>query len=196
MTVVRSLKLGRGEIVAGAVQTPVVVPVGVFEGGDLDVGQAVPRGSWCDDLGLVQADRGLGQGTVESIADGASILPRAGGLARPGVDKPDPQQRAGTQQLRVAAASNRPNALGGEPSGRVLSSGRAKWRCRVRSSGAQPACSRRIAATCAAVRAGVSEQACRAGPLGAYLLFPVVACGHHTRTAALRSRVGVTASPR
>ena len=43
------------------------------------------------------------------------------------------------------------------PSGRVVSSSRTKWRCRVRSSGAQPACARRIAATCAAVRSGISR---------------------------------------
>ena len=38
-----------------------------------------------------------------------------------------------------ASASNRPNACGGCPVGRVVSSRRTKWRCRVRSSGAQPA---------------------------------------------------------
>ena len=37
------------------------------------------------------------------------------------------------------AASNRPNTGGGLPSGRVRSSRRTKWRCRVRSDGDQPA---------------------------------------------------------
>ena len=56
-----------------------------------------------------------------------------------------------------ASASNRPNAAGGCPVGRVVSSNRAKWRCRVRSSGAQPAWARRIAVTCTAVRSGTSR---------------------------------------
>lgn len=56
-----------------------------------------------------------------------------------------------------AAASNRPNAAGGVPSGRVLSSRRTKWRCRVRTDGAEPACSLKIAATWAAVRPGTSR---------------------------------------
>ena len=57
-----------------------------------------------------------------------------------------------------ASASNRPNACGGNcPPGRVDSSRRTKWRCSVRSSGDQPECARRIAATCTAVRAGTSR---------------------------------------
>jgi hypothetical protein len=55
------------------------------------------------------------------------------------------------------AASNRPNAGGGLPSGRVSSSSRAKWRCKVRSEGDQPPLARRTRATCAAVRAGFSR---------------------------------------
>ena len=59
------------------------------------------------------------------------------------------------------AASNRPNARGGSPSGRVLSSRRAKCRCNVRAVGAVPsgpAQARRIALTCVAVRAGTPLQ--------------------------------------
>ena len=56
-----------------------------------------------------------------------------------------------------ASASNRPNACGGNPFGRVLSSRRTKWRCSVRSSGDQPEWARRIAATCTAVRSGTSR---------------------------------------
>ena len=55
------------------------------------------------------------------------------------------------------AASNRPNAGGGAPSGRVRSSRRTKWRCRVRSAGDHPPLVRKIRATCAAVRAGFSR---------------------------------------
>jgi hypothetical protein len=55
-----------------------------------------------------------------------------------------------------ASASNRPNARGAAPSGRVVSSRRTKSRCRVRSVGAHPRCARRIAATCTAVRSGTS----------------------------------------
>ena len=57
-----------------------------------------------------------------------------------------------------AAASNRPNAFGGVPSGRVFSSSWTKCRCRVRSFGAHPECARRIAATC-------TRRACRVLPL-------------------------------
>src|SRR5450759_3353079 len=61
------------------------------------------------------------------------------------------------QRSLGAAASKRPNALGAAPLGRVPSSRRAKCRCRVRAEGAQPACSPRITATWAAVRAGTSR---------------------------------------
>jgi hypothetical protein len=54
-------------------------------------------------------------------------------------------------------ASNRPNTGGGLPSGRVVSSSRAKWRCRVRSDGDHPLLVRRTRATWAAVRSGFSR---------------------------------------
>ena len=56
-----------------------------------------------------------------------------------------------------ASASNRPNACGASPPGRVASSRRTKCRCRVRSSGDHPEWARRIAATCTAVRSGTSR---------------------------------------
>ena len=56
-----------------------------------------------------------------------------------------------------ACASNRPNTRGGFPSGRVVSSRRAKWRCNVRADGVSVPWAARIAATWAAVRAGFSR---------------------------------------
>lgn len=56
-----------------------------------------------------------------------------------------------------SVASNRPNAVGGVPSGRVRSSKRAKWRCRVRGEGAHRCSSSMIRAMWAAVRAGRSR---------------------------------------
>ena len=56
-----------------------------------------------------------------------------------------------------AGASNRPNAAGGRPPGRVLSSSRPKCRSSVRTDGDQPHDFRRIRSTCAAVRSGFSR---------------------------------------
>jgi hypothetical protein len=62
-----------------------------------------------------------------------------------------------TQRSFGQGASNRPNACGGCPSGRVVSSSRAKCRSRVRSDGDQPVWARRIRATWAPVRCGRSR---------------------------------------
>ena len=62
-----------------------------------------------------------------------------------------------THSWSHSVASNRPNAFGGLPSGRVFSSRRAKWRCRVRAEGAHPRSASMIRAICAAVRAGCSR---------------------------------------
>jgi hypothetical protein len=56
-----------------------------------------------------------------------------------------------------AGASNLPYACGGRPSGRVVSSSRAKCRVSVRADGDQPWWARKIRMTCAAVRAGFSR---------------------------------------
>ena len=62
LTVVDLLVLGRGEVAAGAVKAPVVVPVDPLEGLDLDVVEAAPRAACPDDLGFEQADLALGEG--------------------------------------------------------------------------------------------------------------------------------------
>ena len=49
----------------------VVEPVDPFEGSELDVLGRGPGGAPVDDLGLVEAIDGLGQGVVEGIANGA-----------------------------------------------------------------------------------------------------------------------------
>jgi hypothetical protein len=46
------------------VKSLVVVPVDPFEGRELDVGERLPRSFAVDLLGLVEADRGLGQTVV------------------------------------------------------------------------------------------------------------------------------------
>ncbi len=68
-----------------------------------------------------------------------------------------PCRPSDTHSSSHAAASNRPNAFGGVPSGRVFSSSRSKCRCRVRAEGAHPCSASMIRAICAAVRAGCSR---------------------------------------
>jgi hypothetical protein len=53
------------------VESSVVEPVDVFEGGELDVVEAAPGASPADQLGLVEPDGRLGHGVVERIALGA-----------------------------------------------------------------------------------------------------------------------------
>ncbi len=60
----------RGRDVADlAVQPPVVEPVDVLERGELDLVAGAPRSLPADQLGLVQADRGLGHRVVVAVPD-------------------------------------------------------------------------------------------------------------------------------
>ena len=51
----------------GAVAASVVVPVGVFEGGELDVAQPLPWSSWVDELPLVEPVEALDHGVEAPI---------------------------------------------------------------------------------------------------------------------------------
>ena len=64
--------------------------------------------------------------------------------------------RSAVQISFTVAASNRPNASGGAPPGRVVSSRASSHRWIVRTDGAQPSWAARIRRTCAPVRAGFS----------------------------------------
>ena len=69
MTVVQVLGRGWGEVVEVVVGSLVVEPVDPAEGLDLDVVDVAPWSAPVDQLGLVGADRGLGQGVVIRVAD-------------------------------------------------------------------------------------------------------------------------------
>ncbi len=71
MTVEDLLVLDRGEVVAGGVQTPVVVPIDPFPGGQLDVVYVFPGPAAAAQLGREQPDLAFGQGVVQGVADGA-----------------------------------------------------------------------------------------------------------------------------
>ena len=60
VTVVRGLELGWRDVAAGFVEPPVVEPVDVVQGGDLDLLGAASGTAWLDQLGLEQADHRLG----------------------------------------------------------------------------------------------------------------------------------------
>jgi hypothetical protein len=66
-------------------------------------------------------------------------------------------ERVAGPAVMGAAASNRPNASGGVPSGRVFNPARANSRWMVRSDGADPSAAEITAATWAAVRPGASR---------------------------------------
>lgn len=68
LTIVRGLQLRGWEIGGGAVQPPVVEPVDVLEGGDLDLLDRAPRTPPLDQLSREQSDRRLGQGVVLAVA--------------------------------------------------------------------------------------------------------------------------------
>jgi hypothetical protein len=70
-TVVDLLVFDRGEVVAGRMQPPVVVPVDPFQGGQLDVVDGLPGSAAADEFGLEQPDLGLGQGVVQRVTDAA-----------------------------------------------------------------------------------------------------------------------------
>jgi hypothetical protein len=63
-TVVVVLELDRWDVAAGAVEASVVEPVDVLQRGQLDVVEAAPGAAAADELGLVEADEGLGGGVV------------------------------------------------------------------------------------------------------------------------------------
>ena len=84
-TVVLLLELHRWDVAAVAVQTPVVEPVDVLQGGDLDVVEALPGAAPADELGLVEPDQGFGGGVVERVALAADAVERTGGVETVGV---------------------------------------------------------------------------------------------------------------
>ena len=49
---------------------PVVVPVDVFEGGELDVAESLPRPAWVDQLPFVEAVERFDHGVVVAVAAG------------------------------------------------------------------------------------------------------------------------------
>ena len=82
MTVVGGLEFGWRNVATGLVEPPVVEPVDVVQGGDLDLPGGPPGSAVFDQLGLVQADHGLGERVVVSVAGGAD------GGADPGGGEP------------------------------------------------------------------------------------------------------------
>jgi hypothetical protein len=68
LTVEGLLVLDRGQVVAGGVQSSVVMPVDPFQSGQLDVVEPPPRAARSDQLGLEQPDLGLGQGVDAPIS--------------------------------------------------------------------------------------------------------------------------------
>jgi hypothetical protein len=70
------LELGRRDMPNGLQEPVMVEPVDPFQGGVLDLVDALPGAAPADQLGLVQPDDRLGQGVVEAVAAGTD---RAGG---------------------------------------------------------------------------------------------------------------------
>ena len=64
VSVVSLLGLGGCEVVAVLERPMVVEPVDPFGGGDLQIVEALPRSPRFDQLGLVEADHGFGEGVV------------------------------------------------------------------------------------------------------------------------------------
>ncbi len=77
-TVVVVLELDRWDVAAGAVESSVVEPVDVLQGGQFDVVEALPRAAAADEFGLVETDEGLGGGVEAPI----SVKRLAGGSYR------------------------------------------------------------------------------------------------------------------
>jgi hypothetical protein len=59
---VQGFEVGWWQVRSAAVEAPVVAPVDVFQGGDLDLVAGLPRASGFDQLGFEQPDRGLREG--------------------------------------------------------------------------------------------------------------------------------------
>jgi len=70
LSLVCGLELGRWEVANGLQEPAVVEPVDPFQGGVLDLVDALPRAAPADQLGLVQPDDRLGQRVVEAVAAG------------------------------------------------------------------------------------------------------------------------------
>ena len=75
---VGGLELGRWDVADRLQQPAVVEPVDPLQGGVLDLIDAFPGAAPADQLGLVQADDGLGQGVVVGISARADRGDRAG----------------------------------------------------------------------------------------------------------------------
>lgn len=79
MSMIFSFKLHRRDIANRFQQPAVIKPVGPFQSSELNIIQALPRTAVADELGLEQADDGLGQGVVITVpsrthrADGTGI---------------------------------------------------------------------------------------------------------------------------
>ena len=69
--IVGGLGFGGRDVSDGLEQATVVEPVDPFEGGELDGLEGLPGAAAVDDLGLVEAVDGLGQGVVVAVADAA-----------------------------------------------------------------------------------------------------------------------------
>ena len=81
MTVEDLIVLDRGQVVAGGVQPPVVVPVDPLQGGQFDVVEPLPGPVAADELGLEEPDAGLGRRVVQRVADRSDAGRGAGGEA-------------------------------------------------------------------------------------------------------------------
>jgi hypothetical protein len=71
VTVVLLLKLDRWDVAVLFVESRVVEPIEVVQGGDLDLFHRLPRTVGIDQLGLVEPNDGLREGVVVGVADGA-----------------------------------------------------------------------------------------------------------------------------
>jgi len=71
LTVVRRFVLRRRHVPAGRVEAPLVPPLHPGRGRQLDLVSGAPRPLPADQLGLVEAVHGLGEGVVVGIAAGA-----------------------------------------------------------------------------------------------------------------------------
>ena len=68
---VQGFEVGWWQVCRAAVQTAMVVPIDVLQGGDLDLVVGSPRPSRFDQFGFEQPDRGLGQRIIVGIRDRA-----------------------------------------------------------------------------------------------------------------------------
>jgi hypothetical protein len=66
------------QVVAGAVEASVVVPVDPFQGGEFDVVETAPGAAVVDQFGFEQANFGFGQRVVQRVTDGADAGGDAG----------------------------------------------------------------------------------------------------------------------